>query len=80
LALKNLVIISEIPSLIGRSAQSPFEWLSSLIPFLIQGGLRRLMRDADARHWLEDKSALLTKRCRQMRDAREEDGRRIEEA
>jgi hypothetical protein len=56
LALKNLVIISELPSSIGRNAQSPFEGLSSLIPFLIQGGPRRVMRDADARHGLRRKA------------------------
>jgi hypothetical protein len=36
------------------------------------------MRDADA--WLEERSLELTKPCRQARDAREGDGRRIEEA
>jgi hypothetical protein len=44
-----------IQSSIGRNAQSPFERLSSLIPFLIQGGPRRVMRDADARHGLRRK-------------------------
>ena len=40
---------------IGRIAQSPFGGLSSLIPFLIQDGPRRVTRDANARYEMRRK-------------------------